>query len=205
MTNKQKNVLKANRLSSLNKATTRMSRLWGVQMCRDIGFVSLRIKGQLDQFPVTFCFIPVSLVSVIDRSHFPPCCLWGSRLDLTLMYVLQSSGNGPHVHLNTAGPILHIPNFLFKRKNSITTRGYHRPHLLGFGGMEAGHIPILLIICWIHPNNQANFTGLHSLRHTPRGDGSWTIMRLETHWWSAFNTCCICSWTSCLCIQLNLF
>lgn len=41
---------------------------------------------------------------------------WGSRLKMTLMHILQHCGNGPHVHLNAAGPVFNIPNFLFRTR-----------------------------------------------------------------------------------------
>lgn len=59
-----------------------------------------------DKDQVNFCLIQVSNV--------PPQSSRGGRLKLSLVYVLQSCGDGPHVHLNTAGPVLHIPNFLFQ-------------------------------------------------------------------------------------------
>lgn len=42
--------------------------------------------------------------------------LRGSWLKMALVYILQSCGDGPHVHLDAASPVLHIANFLFSKQ-----------------------------------------------------------------------------------------
>lgn len=56
--------------------------------------------------------------------------LGASRLKLPLLYVLQSRGDRSHVHLDAAGPVLHISNFLFGGKMNIFCDIFKQPEHL---------------------------------------------------------------------------
>lgn len=66
------------------------------------------------------CFIPVDLSSGFNVQHLSSWRLGGSRVKLTLVNILQGCGNCPHIHLNTAGPVLYITNFLYEMTKQIS-------------------------------------------------------------------------------------
>lgn len=62
----------------------------------------------------------VSVLCSLGKSILGWCCL-----NVAFVDILQSCGDSPHVHLNTACPVLHITNFLIggEKRNGYMSKG----------------------------------------------------------------------------------